>query len=335
MALRTIARPVRLVLQQLQEVAEGEGDLTTELEVRGRDEVADLARAFNAFTARLRDMILGLQEAIHRLGTHTANIAQVSGRTGQEVRRQQADIADIAVSVSDLSTNVQSVAADTQQAAQQAHSADAAVDQGQAVVAQTRELTERLSAEVARAAEVIQRLGREGERIGGVLDVIRDISEQTNLLALNAAIEAARAGEHGRGFAVVADEVRNLAARTHDSTNEIRDMIDRLQKGTKEAVQVMMGSSEVSRTSVEHAARTGEALEAIREAVSVITELNTHIAGVSELQSRSAEAVNGNVGSISQVAASTADDAAELTRSTEDLLRLAQELEVMAGQFRA
>jgi methyl-accepting chemotaxis protein len=334
MALRTIAHPICQVLAQLQAVAEGDGDLTVKLEVNGRDEVADLAHAFNGFTAKLRDIILQLQQSVHRLGASTDDISRVAERTGAEVRRQQEDIAGIAVAVDDLSTNVQTVAADTRQAAQQAHTANGAVDEGQRIVDETRNLTERLSAEVVQAAEVVHRLGLEGERIGGVLDVIRAISEQTNLLALNAAIEAARAGEHGRGFAVVADEVRNLAARTHDSTNEIRDMIGRLQQGIKEAVQVMMESSETSHVSVEHAARTDGALNAIRDAVAAISNLNGHIAEVSEKQTLSANAVNLSVGNISQVARSTVDDAAELSRSTEDLLHLAEELGSIAGRFK-
>ncbi len=333
-SLRTVAAPVKEVSRVMLDMAEGEGDLRSKLPETSKDEVGDLARAFNRFSEKIRGTVVELQQAIHRLSAGSGDIANVAERTAAEVTKQQEDIDGIANEINELYANVQSVAGDTSQAAEQTRVADQAVREADQIVSETREVTNRLSDEVDRATDVINRLGDESKRIGGVLDVIRDISEQTNLLALNAAIEAARAGEHGRGFAVVADEVRNLAARTHDSTNEIRDMIDRLQQGASEAVEAMSGSRGLSQTNVDHAERTSEALRIIDEAVKSLTSLNHHVAEASKRQSVSAENVNNSVGSIRQVAATTAQDTVELNRTTEDLVHLADELDRLAGQFK-
>lgn len=334
LALRTIAVPVRAISRQMQDLAGGEGDLRHSLPVNGRDELADLAEAFNGFIAKIRNTVIELQRQIQRLGASTGEISSVAERTGSEVTRQQEEISGITAAVDELCANVQSVAADTSQAADRNGAASKAVEEGRSIVTETRSITDRLSAEVERASGVIRQLGAESDRIGGVLDVIRDISEQTNLLALNAAIEAARAGEHGRGFAVVADEVRNLAARTHDSTNEIRDMIERLQTGAREAVEAMLSSGELSQSNVDHAGRTGESLAVIDEAVQALGALNTHIAEVSELQNRHAEAVSQSIGNVNEVAGATVADARELNNTTEDLVRLATELDGLASQFK-
>ncbi len=332
--LTSIARPIRQVAGQLYEVTRGSGDLTAKLQVKGNDEIADLARHFNLFTDTLREMVVRLGRSVEQLLQNTGRIKQVSGRTDNEVRRQQADLALVSEAVGNLFANIQEVANDTAEAAQQAANAEQASVDGSQVVEQSRSMAEKLSDEVERATQVIQRLGQESESIGGVLDVIRDISEQTNLLALNAAIEAARAGEHGRGFAVVADEVRQLAARTHQATSEIRNTIDRLQQGAREAVGVMEGSREVSQASLQHSSRTNEALLSIREAVARINGLNAHIAEVSGMQSGSAEQVNANLINIGEVAAAAVEDVAELSSVTDEFSRLADELNTLVGQFK-
>jgi methyl-accepting chemotaxis protein len=333
-ALKSIARPLREVAEQLFEVTQGDGDLTAKLRVNGNDEVADVARHFNLFTDTLREMVQRLAQSVEQLVQNTNRIKQVSERTGNEVRRQQADLVLVSEEVGSLTANIQEVANDTAGAAQQAVNAELASVEGGKVVEESRSMAQQLSGEVDRATEVIQHLGKESEAISSVLDVIRDISEQTNLLALNAAIEAARAGEHGRGFAVVADEVRQLAARTHQSTNEIRNMIDRLQSGAREAVSVMESSREVSQASLKHSSLTNEALLSIRDAVTNINSLNAHIAEVSSLQSGSAEQVNTNLIRIGEVATATVEDAAELSSVTDEFSRLADELNTLVGQFK-
>jgi methyl-accepting chemotaxis protein len=212
--------------------------------------------------------------------------------------------------------------------------ADDEAVQGRGVVESTMKSIEGLSAEINSAASVIGELEKESENIGSVLDVIKGIAEQTNLLALNAAIEAARAGEQGRGFAVVADEVRNLASKTQQSTQEIETMIDRLQSGTGSAVQVMMDSQSRAEDSVNQAANAGISLEAITNAVSQIKDMNTHIAVAAEEQSSVAEEINRNIVNINDISIRTADGAGQTSVASAELARLAANLQSLVGQFK-
>ncbi len=334
LTVRSIARPIGEVRRQLQDIAQGEGDLSATLTVKGNDEIADLAMAFNAFAGKLRTIIRSVQEAIERLAASTGRISSVGEQTSAEVRRQQQEIDSVAAAVNELSASFQEVAENTSQAADKAVAADQEARSGRELVQHTVSAIQGLASEVDSATEVVNQLGQKSERIGGVLDVIRAISEQTNLLALNAAIEAARAGEQGRGFAVVADEVRSLAARTHHSIAEIQEMIDQLQGGTREAIAVMERGRTRAAASVEQAAKAGASLEHITGVVTGITDLNTHIAQAAEAQSRTVEEVDRSVASISAVTAQTASSTVELASSTQDLTALAGELQSLAGQFR-
>jgi methyl-accepting chemotaxis protein len=191
-----------------------------------------------------------------------------------------------------------------------------------------------LAKEVEKAAGVIQQLEGESKNIGSVLDVIKSIAEQTNLLALNAAIEAARAGEQGRGFAVVADEVRTLAGRTQESTSEIEEMITRLQSGANNAVKVMEEGKDMTQVGVEQAASAGEALQTINEAVTKISDMNTQIASAAEEQSAVTEEINRSIVNINQVAEQSATGAGHVASASDDLARLAEQLKGLVENFK-
>jgi methyl-accepting chemotaxis protein len=331
---RSIVRPLAEVHQQLRDMAEGEGDLSVSLRVQGSDEIATLASTFNAFTGKLRTIIRSLQESIERLAATADQISEVAEETGLQVQRQQREVDMVAGAMEELSSSFQGVSGNTAHAAQNASAADQAAGIGQGLVRETVASIGNLAHEVELATRVVNELGHKSERIGTVLDVIRDISEQTNLLALNAAIEAARAGEQGRGFAVVADEVRNLAARTHQSTREIQATIDELQQGAREAIAVMERGRSQTGASVQQAGNAGQSLEQVTRMIAGISELSAHIARAVEEQNRTVEEAGRSVVGIRDVTALTATRAEDLTRVTQSLGRVAEELQGLARQFK-
>jgi len=233
-----------------------------------------------------------------------------------------------------MTATAQDVARNATQAAEAANNADRAANQGRHIVQDTGSTITELADEIGRAVEVVQTLARDSENIDAILVTIRSIAEQTNLLALNAAIEAARAGEQGRGFAVVADEVRNLAQKTQQATGEIQQMIQQLQNGTRDVVQVMEQSQSPTQRSVEQADAAAEALQAITQAVSLINDMNNQIASAAEEQSAVAEDINRNVTNIGQVAQEVAGGAEEASQASAGLTRLAEQQRRLINQFR-
>ncbi|MBL3589388.1 MAG: methyl-accepting chemotaxis protein [gamma proteobacterium endosymbiont of Lamellibrachia anaximandri] len=334
LTVKTISGSVREIREQLHNIAEGEGDLTVSLQVKGNDEIADLAHEFNAFREKLRVMVSGLQASIQQLAGTTRSIASMADSTGDEIQQQQLAVQSVATAVNELATSFQEVTGNTSQAAAQAGDADRESAHGRSVVQETVAIIEKVASEVEHATGVVNSLGEKSEAIGSVLDVIRGISEQTNLLALNAAIEAARAGEQGRGFAVVADEVRGLAARTYDSISEIRTMIDQLQEGTATAISVMECARTQTMASVEPVNQADASLDQIAGKVASISELNRQIAHSAESQHNTVIGVERDVISINEVVSHTSEIAAGLTQSTHELARLADELQAHVGQFK-
>ncbi|RNE88913.1 methyl-accepting chemotaxis protein [Marichromatium sp. AB31] len=331
---RSLVRPLRGVVGALEDIASGDGDLTQRLPAEGRDEVAQLATAFNAFVTRIHDLVRQVSGATSQLASAAEELSVTSDGTREQVQHQHAETDQVATAMNEMTATVQEVARHANDAAKAAREADREATEGAGVVRETIDAIGLLANEVEQAAGVIHRLESDSDEIGKVLDVIRGIAEQTNLLALNAAIEAARAGEQGRGFAVVADEVRNLASRTQTSTKEIQAMIERLQEGANSAVGAMEQGRVRSSETVEQATRAGQSLTTIAGAIAQINDMNTQIASAAEEQSAVAEEIDRNVANIAQSVDTTSQTSGQIAASSDELAKLAAELQEMVGQFK-
>ena len=329
--IRGICSGMMLAVNSAAQIANG--DLTQEVPQRGQDEIGHLLSALSTMRNKLHTMITEMNHASTELAATSEELAAVTDESNRGIHKQQSEVQQAATAMNEMAATVHEVAQNAQQTAESAHNADNEAHQGQAVVKETVDSIQSLANVIDNASTVIQQVGEDSDNIGSVLDVIKGIAEQTNLLALNAAIEAARAGEQGRGFAVVADEVRTLAQRTQESTSEIEDMISRLQSSSKNAVTAMaQGRSEVS-SSVEQAGKAGASLTAITEIVDKINDMNTHIASAAEEQSSVAEELNRNFTSISEVSDMNASAVNQISASSEELSRMATSLQQMVARF--
>jgi methyl-accepting chemotaxis protein len=329
-----IERNIMNVVKTLDEIAKGKGDLTQRLTSKGNDEIGKLVHSFNAFIDKLHTIISQVSASTTQLSTASEEMAVISAESKLSSANQYKETEQVASAMNQMTATVHEVARNAEQAATSAYAASSETSKGHSVVEQTIGSINQLATDVEKAAEVIQQLEKDSGNIGAILDVIKGISEQTNLLALNAAIEAARAGEQGRGFAVVADEVRTLASRTQQSTQEIQEMIENLQSGTVQAVKVMESGRKQAHSSVEHAVHAGESLSTIASSVTTISEMNTQIATAAEQQTAVAEEINRNIINISDLGEHVISSSEMTASSSEELSRLSIDLQALVGQFK-
>ena len=332
-AIRLVS-PLHHLLDRLQNISSGDADLNQEIELQSRDEFGEIAEAFNVFTRKLRGIVRQLASENEVLVDSAQQMRARTSNTSQALERQKSEVEQVATAMNEMTATVQDVAKSAQSAASAAETGASETDSGHQVVEQTITSIQELAKEVEEAATVINGLKEESNSIATILDVIRGIADQTNLLALNAAIEAARAGEQGRGFAVVADEVRSLARRTQDSTTEIQKMIDNLQQSAEKAVSVMETGRHMAGASVEKTSEAGQSLSVIAQEIHQINDMNAQIASAAEEQSAVAEEINRNIMNISQLAEETAEGSEQEAKAGKALAELAEEMKGIVNQFR-
>jgi methyl-accepting chemotaxis protein len=328
-----------VLLKRLKRISEivnaiSQNDISHVCEMQSHDMIGEIIDAFNHMGANLRNMIGKISGATTQLAAAAEETSSITEETSRGVQAQQAEIDSIASAMNEMTATVQEVARNAADASSAADKADREAKSGALVATEAIGGIDSLVAEVNSASSVIRNLEQESENIGSVLDVIRGIAEQTNLLALNAAIEAARAGEQGRGFAVVADEVRTLASRTQQSTQEIQDMILRLQDGAVNAVKVMEAAQGKAQSSSDLVEKAAESLAMIAGSVSSINDMSAMIASAAEEQRSVAAEMQSNMNNIREVADRSADGAQQTAQASEELARLAAEQQALMAQFK-
>ena len=328
MSMKMIVVPINNVAHSLQKIDENGGDLTHEIAVTGNDEISELTRGFNFFMSNTRKIINHVKETSKQVNTESDVLNKIIDETAQGAISQKAEIEQVASAVAELVATIASVSSHAEEATHVSDAAVKSMEDGKAQVQETVKNVQKLSTDMDQASTVINTVQSEANNIGSVLEVIRGIAEQTNLLALNAAIEAARAGEQGRGFAVVADEVRTLASRTQESTTEIQAMIDSLQNGSRNAVEVISRSFTQTEESMKSASKADEALNAIVLAISNLSELNQQIAVATREQKIASSTIETNAENIHSVAESTAEKANAAQAS---ILQLVARSNAMSG----
>lgn len=330
----SVSRPIAQVAELFRNIGEGEGDLRQRLPVNGEDEIAQLARGFNSFISKIQDSVIEVAQTSEQLGKSAIDVSNQAHQTLEDSHLQKDRTVMVVTAINEMGATVNEIASNAAQAAVTAREADTESLEGQQVVSRARNTINQLSKDVEQVGEVIESLATHTKSIGSILDVIRAISEQTNLLALNAAIEAARAGEAGRGFAVVADEVRNLASRTAASTNEVQSMIDKLQSEASRAVTAMEQSRNRSREGVQAVDEASNSLSGISQQIASISDMNIQVAAATEEQSTVVEDINRNVTEINDITQRTAQTAQAAAQASKALNQLANRLDTLVARFK-
>ncbi|MCO7189693.1 MULTISPECIES: methyl-accepting chemotaxis protein [unclassified Pseudoalteromonas] len=330
----SILQPIRTASDMMRDISQGEGDLTQQLDEHGRDEISHLSRFFNAYTEKMRSSIASVANNATEVEA-LANRVDNTGEVNLEyIERQNDSSRQVATAVEQMSAQIQEISQHAEAAEQAAGEAMHTSETGKATIATTIDAIGTLSDTIEEVSVVTQALAEESQHIGSVLDVIRGISEQTNLLALNAAIEAARAGEQGRGFAVVADEVRTLASRTGQSTDEIQAMIEKLQKGAQAAVDAVQNSQRLSNNTVSQVHDAEQALNEIERLITVILDMNGLIARATEEQSSAAADVNVRIGDLSDATHHSLDTTQHLSEASKELKQASHQLALIVERFK-
>ncbi|WLH47076.1 methyl-accepting chemotaxis protein [Pseudomonas beijingensis] len=329
---RQITGPLRETLAVVERIAGG--DLSQNVIVTRRDELGVLQQGIARMGVTLRDLISGIRDGVTQIASAAEELSAVTEQTSAGVNSQKVETDQVATAMHEMTATVQEVARNAEEASQAAAAADGEARAGDKVVSEAIAQIERLASEVVRSTDAMTVLQQESDKIGSVMDVIKAVAEQTNLLALNAAIEAARAGEAGRGFAVVADEVRGLAQRTQKSTEEIEGLVAGLQNGTQQVAAVMNNSRSLTDSSVALTRKAGASLENITRTVSNIQSMNQQIAAAAEQQSAVAEEISRSIINVRDVSEQTAAASEETAASSVELARLGNQLQMMVSHFR-
>ena len=329
-----VSKPLADAVLALNDIANGEGDLTQRLKVQSKDEIGQLASAFNRFVERIQSVVSQVGETSNHLFSAVDKLHHLSEHYDQQMHGHSRETDQVVTAVTEMSSTAQEVAASASNAASATSDAARESDAARGVVSTAINSINRLVGEVHTASGVIEQLAQETGKIGSVVEVIRGIAEQTNLLALNAAIEAARAGEQGRGFAVVADEVRSLAGRTQQSTKEINEMLQRLQGGVKQAVEVMQASEARSQETVQEASHIASSLDSMVAAVGTINDMNIQIATAAEEQHAVSEEINKNLVAIQQIVSELTEASGESSTTTRALAGTGDKLRQLVSRFR-
>ncbi|MBH0026407.1 MULTISPECIES: methyl-accepting chemotaxis protein [unclassified Pseudoalteromonas] len=331
---KSILIPTRLAADMMKDISQGEGDLTRTLNESGNDEISELSHSFNLFVLKMRESLVHVSQSASDVSEHAHTVDESSKTSHSFIELQNDSSTQVAAAMEQMTHQIHDVSRNAEAAEQAAKDAAKNASTGKNVVAQTITAIETLSSNIETVSRVTEDLANESHNIGSVLDVIRSISEQTNLLALNAAIEAARAGEHGRGFAVVADEVRTLASRTGQSTDEIQIMITKLQEGAKAAVEAVKSSQALSVSTVDQASSANTSLNEIERLVSIITEMNSQIARATEQQTQAADEVNLRINELSQSTEQSLNNTKQLTNASDNLKQSSQGLSSVVNRFK-
>ncbi|KLN65139.1 MULTISPECIES: methyl-accepting chemotaxis protein [Vibrio] len=330
----SIARPIREIAARFADLGKGDGDLSQRIEVKGSDEIGQLSDGFNGFIEKIHDSMKEVASTSHALQSAADGVSNKANTTHDNSQIQRDQTIQVVTAINQMGATISEIAGNAATAAETANHASDNTEVGQKVVSQAKDAISRLALDIENTGQVVEQLASTTQEIGSILDVIRDISEQTNLLALNAAIEAARAGEQGRGFAVVADEVRNLASRTADSTEEIQKMINQLQSDAKDAVTAMAAGKSVTGEGVSASDEAVEVLVNISERIHDISDRNTQVATATEEQSTVVHTINQNIEEINAINEMTTGTAEELAAASAELKELSLRLDTMVGSFK-
>ena len=329
-----IINPIKEVIANLKSMATGNGDLTVRLPITSQDEIGELSASFNQFVEKLQNMITDISKAIEQLAAATEETSVVTRATSENIANQKHETTQVASAINEMTATVKEVAESAERASIEAKNGDEQTRTGKIIIDQVVLSINLLASEIDKSSDVIQSVKSGSLNIGTVLDVIKNIAEQTNLLALNAAIEAARAGEQGRGFAVVADEVRSLAQKTQDSTKQIEKLITDLQVESDNAVTTMEQNRTGIQGLVDKTSKATESLNAITLSVTSINDMNTLIATAAEEQSYVVEEINRSIHNIQEISEDTSRGASEVSQASGEIAQLTEQLKMQVNQFK-